>query len=355
MLKMAIKFVTCRFSFSAIPKIWSIGRFVLWMNHWTSIGSIPSTSLVYTRLIISSLIHWPSYTVIWTILFRLEMLLFRYFSKTRIYLFDGIRRIHNLTYRASIIIQLLYMRIIVFPYIYRYRIFIPFFAEYLKSYICCFQIRCTICLLQSLCEFLVILRWHIFNWIPDQMHDAELYDHLREDGLRSLFKSADTIHRQEEDVFHSSWFDLVKDLYPLVLAFTLADPISQVSLFFRWDHSQGPHIQRILLLHNHCAALRISSLWKRIHSTSSKDSFAILPIQGPRHLWCPISFHGISRSRKYPRLLQRCLFATYRVHTWPVLSFRLQIHLFSLRDDLGFERTITIPGHFDLNFTLRGL
>ena len=71
MLKTASKIRYLPF-FVFSTKIWCICRSVLWMNHSPLIDSIPSTCSVYILLTISSLIHWLSDTVIWTMRFHLE-------------------------------------------------------------------------------------------------------------------------------------------------------------------------------------------------------------------------------------------------------------------------------------------
>lgn len=65
------------------------------------------------------------------------------------------------------------------------------------------------------------------------MHDASLYGYFRRHCLCTLFQTAYTIHGEEDHVFHTSCFGLVKDLHPLVLALCFAQPQSKDILDFR--------------------------------------------------------------------------------------------------------------------------
>ena len=246
MLKTASKISYLPF-FIFCTKIWCICRSVLWMNHSPSIGSIPLTSSLYILLTISSLIHWLSNTVIWTMRFHSEMHL------------------------SSLLFESLNW----------------------------------------------LLLWHLsYTWscVPRfRNHTIALHAH-----------NCVCIHR------------LLPNICPI---------LCRISQMLHSSPSDSLH----------CVTYKKST--KRMHSTFSVAGFAILPIQGSLHLWYPISFHETLRSRKYPRSLQRCLSATYRVHTWPVPSFRLPLHLFyvsgwpevwtsrhdllELRSRLHLERSLT--------------
>ena len=50
-----------------------------------------------------------------------------------------------------------------------------------------------------------VIKWLTFSLtftegIADEMHDAPLHDHLREDGFSAIFETRHTIHREEADL-----------------------------------------------------------------------------------------------------------------------------------------------------------
>lgn len=73
MLKKASKIRCLPFSFSAISNTWCICRFVLWMNHLPSIGSIPLTSSLYTVVHFFSNSLTLGYSNLCTMRFHLEI------------------------------------------------------------------------------------------------------------------------------------------------------------------------------------------------------------------------------------------------------------------------------------------
>ena len=105
--------------------------------------------------------------VIWVVCFPLEKHLFCNFSETWIYAFNSIGCIHNLAKGTAVIKKLLDMVEISFPYINSFGILWLLLTKLLKCFSVPIKAWCPVYFLKRLCEFFVILAWHIFNWISN--------------------------------------------------------------------------------------------------------------------------------------------------------------------------------------------
>ena len=84
-------------------------------------------------------------------------------AKARIDAFNRICCVHNFSNSTSVIEKLLYMVEISLPYIYCSRVLRPLLTELLKGFSRGCTARCSVHFLYALCEFFVVLAWHIFN------------------------------------------------------------------------------------------------------------------------------------------------------------------------------------------------
>ena len=123
--------------------------------------------------------------------------------------------------------QLLDMRKIVLPYRHSAGISRPVLAELLESLTCLLDIHRAIDGFELFREAPPFLAWNIANGVADEMHDAPLHDHLREDCFGAVFEPCHTIHGEEADFLQTACFELVENLHPGMLTLDLVDPKPQ--------------------------------------------------------------------------------------------------------------------------------
>ena len=121
------------------------------------------------------------------------------FTEAGVYALDRVRRVHDLAHSTAVREQLLDMREIVLPYRHSAGISRPVLAELLESLACLLDVHRTIDGLELFREAPPLLAWDIADGVANEMHDAPLHDHLREDGFSAVFKTRHTIHGEEAD------------------------------------------------------------------------------------------------------------------------------------------------------------
>lgn len=84
-------------------------------------------------------------------------------AKARIDAFNRICCVHNFSNSTSVIEKLLYMIEISFPNINCSQVLRSLLTELLKGFSRGCKARCSVHFLYALCEFFVVLAWHIFN------------------------------------------------------------------------------------------------------------------------------------------------------------------------------------------------
>ena len=100
-------------------------------------------------------------------------------------------------------------------------------AELLESLACLLDVHRAIDGFELFREAPPLLAWDIADGVANEMHDAPLHDHLREDGFSAIFETRHTIHGEEADLLQTARFELIEDLHPGVLALDLVDPKPQ--------------------------------------------------------------------------------------------------------------------------------
>lgn len=125
----------------------------------------PSFEAYYHSIFCKVSLSWDR--VIWVVCFPLEKHLFCNFSETWIYAFNSIGCIHNLAKGTAVIKKLLDMVEISFPYINSSGILWLLLTKLLKYFSVPIKAWCPVYFFKRLCEFFVILAWHIFNWISN--------------------------------------------------------------------------------------------------------------------------------------------------------------------------------------------
>jgi len=99
-----------------------------------------------------------------------ECTLVRHLAESGIYALHSVRRIHNLTNCASIIIQLRYMVPVAYPDVHRTRISAPGLLKTFKLAFRRLQTWGSVNLLEMVGKRFVLLTRHIFQAVADQMH-----------------------------------------------------------------------------------------------------------------------------------------------------------------------------------------
>ena len=89
--------------------------------------------------------------------------------------------LHDTTYIAAVVKQLLNVPEIGFPYANGPRVLAPIIAKTFKLCLRGFQVYCSVDFLELCRKGFVILAWYVFQRIADQMHDAALHYNSLED------------------------------------------------------------------------------------------------------------------------------------------------------------------------------
>ena len=113
---------------------------------------------------------------------------------------------------------------VAYPYVYGTRVLTPCLLKTFKFRFCRFQTGRTVDLFQLGCKTFIVFIWNIFYGIADKMDNTSLNRYIGENCFCSLLKSAYTIHRKKQHIFHAPILNLIKNLHPLMLTFWFTKP-----------------------------------------------------------------------------------------------------------------------------------